>query len=94
MYDKWKNPVILCRPVKEGSEIKVKCLTSFEEKCKEDKDCADNAICTRNKVCAIGELKEPLDKTIWIVIIIIVSVFVAILILLILIFKLKKCLIK
>ncbi|ORY27140.1 hypothetical protein LY90DRAFT_513526 [Neocallimastix californiae] len=48
-----ENPVYICRPVKENSEIKVKCLLVLEEKCNENKDCADNASCTKENVCVI-----------------------------------------
>ncbi|ORX77136.1 hypothetical protein BCR32DRAFT_295811 [Anaeromyces robustus] len=78
-----ENPIYLCGPVKENSEIKVKCLLSFEEKCNENKDCADNANCTKDKLCVIEKEPEsyPEKSSIFIVIfailIILALIFVA-----------------
>ncbi|OUM56714.1 hypothetical protein PIROE2DRAFT_21589 [Piromyces sp. E2] len=82
------NPIYLCRPVKENSEVKVKCLSSFEENCKNDSDCTSNASCTKDNVCVIERIEENNSQNY--TTIIIIGIIAAIVVILILIFILYK----
>ncbi|OUM59910.1 hypothetical protein PIROE2DRAFT_14433 [Piromyces sp. E2] len=42
------HPAYVCRTTKENSELKVKCLLAYEEKCKNDSECGDKTSCVNN----------------------------------------------
>ncbi|ORX63833.1 hypothetical protein BCR32DRAFT_287510 [Anaeromyces robustus] len=58
------DPAYICRTTKENSELKVKCLLAYEEKCQEDSDCGDIATCSKDdKVCIIEKVQEETNYT-------------------------------
>ncbi|ORX42569.1 hypothetical protein BCR36DRAFT_400282 [Piromyces finnis] len=52
------NPSYICRTTKENSELKVKCLLAYEEKCNNDNECGDIASCSKDKICVIHNEKD------------------------------------
>jgi len=46
-----ENPAYICRTRVENSDLKVKCLLAYEEKCAEDNECGDYTRCGKEKIC-------------------------------------------
>ncbi|ORX78217.1 hypothetical protein BCR32DRAFT_301903 [Anaeromyces robustus] len=82
------NPTYVCKTVSENSQLKVKCLLSHQEKCKNDNECGDDAICKYDNVClVIGYIEDTVTGKL--IMIEFIAFFLLIISLVILYFKYK-----